>query len=57
MLATNTNTTPIARASTGLSLGSQTPQTDFLQEGYWEALIRLLEAIWEGATDDYIRNL
>ena len=47
----------IARASTGLSLGSQTPQTDLLQEGYWEALTRLLKAMREGATNNYIRSL
>ena len=57
MLATGANTMPIAGASVGLSLGSQTPQTNFLQEGYQEALIRLLKAMQEGATDDYIRNL
>ena len=43
MLATSVNTILIARASIGLSLGSQIPQTNFLQEGYWEALIRLLK--------------
>ena len=45
MLATSANTMLIARASAGLNLGSQTPQTDLLQEGYWEAFARLLEAI------------
>ena len=57
MLATGANTMLIARAFIGLSLGSQTPQTDFLQEGYWEVLVRLLKAMREGATGDYIRNL
>ena len=57
MPATGTNTMSIAGASTGLNLESQTPQTNLLQEGYWEALIRLLEAIQEGATNDYIKNL
>ena len=56
MLATGINITLIARAFTGLSLGSQIPQTNLLQEGYWEALIRLLKAIQEGVTDNYIRN-
>ena len=56
MLATSVNTMLIARASIGLSLGSQIPQTNFLQEGYWEALIRLLKAIQEEATNNYIRN-
>ena len=57
MLATSTNTTPIAKASTGLSLKSQTPQTNLLQEEYQEALIRLLKAIQEGAINNHIRNL
>ena len=57
MLTTSTNTILIAGTSTGLSLESQTPQTNLLQEGYWEAFIRLLKAIQEGATDNYIRNL
>ena len=34
MLAISANTILIVGVSTGLSLGSQTPQTDFLQEGY-----------------------
>ena len=57
MPATNTNIILIARASAGLNLGSQTPQTDLLQEGYWEAFAKLLEAIQKGATDNYIKNL
>ena len=57
MLATGTNTMSIARASIGLNLGSQTPQTDLLQEGYWEAFAKLLEAMRDGVTDNYIRNL
>ena len=57
MLAINTNTTPIAKASIGLSLKSQTPQTNFLQEGYQEAFIRLLKAMRERVTNNYIRNL
>ena len=57
MPATGANTTPIAGASAGPSSGSQTPQTDLLQEGYREALARLSEAMREGATDDHIRNL
>ena len=57
MPATNTNTMLIAGASTGPNLESQTPQIDLLQEGYWEALTRLSEAIQEGATNNYIKNL
>ena len=45
MPATSINTMLIAKASIGLSLKSQTPQTNLLQKGYREALIRLLEAI------------
>ena len=56
MPATSANIILIAGASIGLNLESQTPQTDFLQEGYWEALARLLKIIWEGATDNHIRN-
>ena len=57
MPATSVNIMLIAGASVGLSLGSQTPQTNLLQEGYWEAFIRLLEAMQEGVTNNYIRNL
>ena len=45
MPATGANTILIAKVSTGLSLGSQTPRTNILQEGYWETIIRLLKAI------------
>ena len=56
MPAISVNTILIARAFIGLSLGSQIPQTNLLQEGYWEALVRLLKAIQEGVTDNYIKN-
>ena len=57
MLTTSTNTTPIVRASVGLSSESQEPLTNPIQEGYWEAAIRLLEAMRGRATNKYIRNL
>ena len=57
MPATSANTTPIVRASAGQSSGSQKPLTDPIQKGYQEAAARLLKAMWEGATNKYIKNL
>ena len=57
MPATGANTILIAGVSTGLSLESQTPQTNILQEVYWETIIRLLKAIQGGITNKYIKSL
>ena len=57
MPATSTNTILIIGASAGQSSGSQKPPTNPIQEGYWEAAVRLSEAMRESTTNKHIRNL